>query len=123
MSNVQHTWRLYAPDEDFEVSITLTNLIARTEPTDIDHWFEGGESVFSGRGTPPKDPHIEERLCEACVFQIDTGGVAWRKAGCDACCDTGFTYHWIQTPAKLIQESIDGLHQIIYELNNPLGKP
>ena len=108
MSYVSHTWRLYAPDEDFDVATILQGLVAGTEPEDIDHWFENGKSVFSGRGIPPEHPQITKQICLVC-----------QGAGCGNCCYKRMTYHWSVTPFHLIQESIDGLQQIIYDLNNP----
>ena len=109
MSYVEHTWRLFAPDdEDVDVAIELGRLVAHTEPTDIDHWFADGMSVFSGRGIPPQHPRISTQICFACL-----------GFGCLTCCFGAVTYHWSGTSERLIQESIDGLHHIIHDLDNP----
>lgn len=78
----------------------------------IDQWFDGYETaVFSGRGDPPQDPHIEERECTLC------DGAA---TDCWWCCETGNVLVWIDIPQHLIDEAIAGLREMVqyYEMKD-----
>lgn len=119
MSNPDHTWRLYGEFDtedliEFEIAATLSRLLPAGEQ--IDHWFDSGRSVYAGFGTPPIDSSIQKRICFICDGW-GLGNGSGHGSDCFYCCNTGFTYHWIQTPADLIQASINGLQEIIDDLS------
>lgn len=109
MYGAQHSWRLFAPDESFFVATELIRITRATEPEEIDQWFEGGYSVFSGRGTPPAHPCIQAEWCSNCT-----------DAGCSVCCFSGIVYRWIENSEEVMQETIRDLQRIIQSLDGSL---
>jgi hypothetical protein len=84
----------------------LTALTIDTETEPIDTWFED-QIVFGGRGQIPASPHIQQRFCSC-----DTG--------CEKCCFTNFTYHWVETPRELVQQAIKEIKEIMADLDRSL---